>query len=230
VSKPASYARGGSKSAPREPNDPSPEPAPACRGRALRAVSPSPSRPLCLPHRLPHRLSHCVSHCLSHCCLQLCLPLYLPHRGRGELVPPPTRAGFKQRERSLVERQAHPPPHPAPYLPPPPPHAWTAPHPSAEEQLEAHPLRRSRTSPSTLTSHLAAAAEATPAEVQRCKSWRNREGFRVGDRSRGRYATPAGTPRRDGTPYRGLRARRWGLGCVHRSRAAFCRAVPNLSV
>jgi hypothetical protein len=55
-------------------------------------------------------------------------------------------------------------------------------------------------------------------------------GFRVGDRSRGRYATPADSPRHDCTPYRGLRARRWGLGFVHRSRTIFCRAVPNLRV
>jgi hypothetical protein len=49
----------------------------------------------------------------------------------------------------------------------------------------------------------------------------------VGNRSRGRYATPAGFPRHDGTPYWGLRIRQWGLGVVHRSRAIFCRAVPN---
>jgi hypothetical protein len=36
--------------------------------------------------------------------------------------------------------------------------------------------------------------------------------FRVGDRSRGRYATPLDFPLNDGTPYRGLRVRRWGLG------------------
>jgi hypothetical protein len=49
--------------------------------------------------------------------------------------------------------------------------------------------------------------------------------FRVGDRSRGRYATPADFPRHDGTAYRGLRVSRWGLGLVHRSRAVFCHAV-----
>ena len=52
----------------------------------------------------------------------------------------------------------------------------------------------------------------------------------MGDRSRGRYATPAEFPRHDGTPYRELRVRRWGLGFVHRSRTILCRAVPNLSV
>jgi predicted nucleic acid-binding Zn ribbon protein len=41
----------------------------------------------------------------------------------------------------------------------------------------------------------------------------------VGDRSRGRYATPADSPPHDGTPYRGIRVRRWGLGFVHHSRA-----------
>jgi hypothetical protein len=48
-----------------------------------------------------------------------------------------------------------------------------------------------------------------------------------GDRSRGCYATPADFPLHDGTPHRGLRVRRWGLGFVHRSRAIFCRAVPT---
>jgi hypothetical protein len=42
------------------------------------------------------------------------------------------------------------------------------------------------------------------------------KGFRVGDRSRGRYATPADFPLHYGTPYRGLHVRRWGLGFVHR--------------
>jgi hypothetical protein len=32
------------------------------------------------------------------------------------------------------------------------------------------------------------------------------------------HATPADFPRHDGAPYRGLRARRWGLGFDHRSR------------
>jgi hypothetical protein len=52
-------------------------------------------------------------------------------------------------------------------------------------------------------------------------------GFGWEDRSRGRYATPADFPLHDGTPYRGQRVRRWGLGFVHRSRTIFCRAVPN---
>jgi hypothetical protein len=54
-------------------------------------------------------------------------------------------------------------------------------------------------------------------------------GIRVGGgvRSRGRFATPAGFPRHDGTTYRGLRVRRWGLEFVHRSRAIFCRPEPN---
>ena len=33
-----------------------------------------------------------------------------------------------------------------------------------------------------------------------------------------------------GTPYRGLRERRWGLGFVARARTILCRAVPNPSV
>jgi hypothetical protein len=39
---------------------------------------------------------------------------------------------------------------------------------------------------------------------------RDLKGFRVGDRPRGRHATPACFPLHDGTPYRGLRVRRWG--------------------
>jgi hypothetical protein len=55
--------------------------------------------------------------------------------------------------------------------------------------------------------------------VQRCKSCESRlKGFRVGDRSRGRFATPADFPLHDCNPYRGLRVRRWGMGFVHRSR------------
>jgi hypothetical protein len=38
----------------------------------------------------------------------------------------------------------------------------------------------------------------------------------VGDRSRGRHATSADSPLHDGTPYRGLRVRRWGFRFVHR--------------
>jgi hypothetical protein len=49
------------------------------------------------------------------------------------------------------------------------------------------------------------------------------EGFRVGDRSRGRYATPADFLLHDSTPYRELRVRRWDLGVVHRSRTFLCR-------
>jgi pentatricopeptide repeat protein len=45
--------------------------------------------------------------------------------------------------------------------------------------------------------------------------------------SRGRFATPADFPRHDSTPYRGLRGRRWGLGCVHRSRPIFGRPNPK---
>jgi multidrug resistance efflux pump len=52
----------------------------------------------------------------------------------------------------------------------------------------------------------------------------------VGDRSRGRFATPTDSPLHDGSPYWGLHARRWGLGFVHRSRTILCRAVPNLNV
>ena len=52
----------------------------------------------------------------------------------------------------------------------------------------------------------------------------------MGDRSRGRRATPAEFPLHDGTPYQGLRKRRWGLGFVHHSWAILCRPVPNLSV
>jgi hypothetical protein len=48
------------------------------------------------------------------------------------------------------------------------------------------------------------------------------EGFRVGDRSRGCYATPAEFPLHDW-----LHVRPESLGFLHRSRAIFCRPVPN---
>ena len=59
---------------------------------------------------------------------------------------------------------------------------------------------------------------------------RNGRDFGWGIAHGGRYATPADFPRHDGTAYRELHVRRWVLGFVHRSRAIFCRAVPNLSV
>jgi hypothetical protein len=51
-----------------------------------------------------------------------------------------------------------------------------------------------------------------------------------GGESHEAYATPADLPLHDGTPYRGLHVRRWGLGFVHRSRTILCHAVPNLIV
>jgi hypothetical protein len=49
----------------------------------------------------------------------------------------------------------------------------------------------------------------TAMQKLRIETW----GFQVGDRSRGRYATSADFPlHHDGTPYRGLHVRRWGLG------------------
>jgi hypothetical protein len=74
------------------------------------------------------------------------------------------------------------------------------------------------------------AAQPTPAQARTASDHtamkKLRIVTRVGGRSRGRYATPADFPRHDGTSYRGLRVRRWGLGSVH-SRAILCRAVPN---
>ena len=52
----------------------------------------------------------------------------------------------------------------------------------------------------------------------------------MGERSRGRYATPADFPLHDCTPYRWLRARRWGLGFVRHSRAIFCLTIRNFVV
>jgi hypothetical protein len=59
---------------------------------------------------------------------------------------------------------------------------------------------------------------------------RTREGFRVGDRSRGRFATPADSPLHDCSPCSHVHVRRGSLGFVHRSRTNFCRPVPNLGV
>ena len=52
----------------------------------------------------------------------------------------------------------------------------------------------------------------------------------MGDRSRGRFATPADFPLQDCSHYRGLHVRRESLGFVHRSRAIYCRPVPNLDL
>jgi hypothetical protein len=61
--------------------------------------------------------------------------------------------------------------------------------------------------------------------IQRRKSCES--GCWVGDRSRGRFATPADFPLHDCSPYRGLHVRREWVGVVHRSRTIFCRLVPN---
>jgi hypothetical protein len=58
-----------------------------------------------------------------------------------------------------------------------------------------------------------------------CES--QRQGFRVGGRSRGRFVAPADFPLHDGTSYSHVRVRRESLGFVHRSRAIFCRPVPS---
>jgi hypothetical protein len=52
-------------------------------------------------------------------------------------------------------------------------------------------------------------------------------GFRVGDRSRGRFATPADFPLHDCTPCRELHERRNSVYVVPRSRAIFCLTVPD---
>jgi hypothetical protein len=49
----------------------------------------------------------------------------------------------------------------------------------------------------------------------------------VGERSRGRFATPADIPLYDGSPYRGLHVRRRVSGLVPHLRT-LCRAVPNV--
>jgi hypothetical protein len=65
---------------------------------------------------------------------------------------------------------------------------------------------------------IVAGAPSAPYRAERESS--ESEGFRR-DRSRGRFATPADSPRHDGSPYRRLRVRRWGLGFIRRSRAIF---------
>jgi hypothetical protein len=50
------------------------------------------------------------------------------------------------------------------------------------------------------------------------------------DHSRGRFATYAAFPRHDCSPYSHVHARRDELGFVPRSRASFCRPVPNPTV
>jgi hypothetical protein len=46
----------------------------------------------------------------------------------------------------------------------------------------------------------------------------------------GRYATPAEFPPLDGSPYRELRVRRWGLGFGYRSRTILCRLLHRCKV
>jgi hypothetical protein len=55
-------------------------------------------------------------------------------------------------------------------------------------------------------------------------------GIRVGDRSRGRFATPADFPHQGCRSYRGLHVRGERFGFVHCSRAIFCRPVPNPTI
>jgi hypothetical protein len=45
--------------------------------------------------------------------------------------------------------------------------------------------------------------------------------------SRGRFATPADSPRHDCSPYSHVHVRRESLGFLHRSGTSFCRPVPN---
>jgi hypothetical protein len=75
---------------------------------------------------------------------------------------------------------------------------------------------------------------ATVRQVRALQRWEKLRivtlGFRVGDRSRGRYATLAISLNTMVPRTAWLRVRRWGLGFVHRSRAILCRAVPNRSV
>ena len=49
----------------------------------------------------------------------------------------------------------------------------------------------------------------------------------MGDRSRGRFPTPADLPLRECSPYSHVHVRRERLGFVHHSRTIFCRPVPN---
>jgi hypothetical protein len=64
------------------------------------------------------------------------------------------------------------------------------------------------------------AGTITPATDFFCES--QRQGFRVGDRSRGRFATPADFPLHDYSACSHVHVRRESLGFVHRSRAIFC--------
>ena len=55
----------------------------------------------------------------------------------------------------------------------------------------------------------------------------NRTGFSGGDRSRGRFTTPADSIRQDKSRFSGLHVHRQRLGFVHRSMPFFCRPAPN---
>jgi hypothetical protein len=96
----------------------------------------------------------------------------------------------------------------------------------AEKKVKAEPKAKAAPKAKAEPKAKAAKRKAEP-EVCSDESVANRNvlGFRVGDRSRGRFATPADFPRHDCSPNRGLHVRRERLAFVHRPRTVFCRAV-----
>ena len=88
--------------------------------------------------------------------------------------------------------------------------------------------------PSSSSSAAARAAASPPADATHgwltaVKKLRNRDGrdFGWGIAHAAVTRRPPNFPLHDGTPYRGLHVRRWGLSFVHRSRTISCRAEPN---
>ena len=100
--------------------------------------------------------------------------------------------------------------------------------PAATTRSSASAARREDATPAARPAPRYARARAP--SVQRCKSCESyRRGFGWGI-AHGAITRPADFPRHDGTLYRGIRVRRWGLGVVPHSRVILCHAVPTLRV
>jgi hypothetical protein len=101
-----------------------------------------------------------------------------------------------------------------------------------EESVRECETERARESVRECESEAAYPMRAGPRNTQRPmysdEKVANHNVSRVGDRSRGRFATPADSPLQDCSPYSQVHVRRESLGFVHRSRTLYLspRAKP----
>jgi hypothetical protein len=156
--------------------------------------------------------------------LPLCLPLRLPHG----VSPTVSLSTLPRDDASPLSQHRKRPPRP-----------W---EPHARRPRSATDTRRSQRRP-LATGETSARRGAgfrfrssrphCPTPYAKKVANRNgRDGFGWERSSRGRFATPAGFPRRDCGPYRGQHVRRSRLGVVHRSSASFLspRAKPSVTI